>query len=434
MVDVELEGRVRALLDAQASGKSGALEVQAPEGVTIVYFHAGKAVFAEEGTLGETLGRLLVAQGRLTQEQYARVIDHMTERIVHNEAMRFGEAVIELGMLTPDQVHEALADQVKRKIGRALRWEHATATFRESDEILEGLARFPCTVEPVVLSVCREHIDHDRLNAILSTSLAKHWIAPPAAAVSERFGATAAEMRIVRSLDGSQTLVDCIRTHGDAALPILAALVLTGALEAPRMRATPEPTAPVARARKDTPTTRIPPQMPAAMQVRDDEREAEARRRATAAAASLWLGRHAASSPDPKRARIEGEQAFQRGRRLVREGQLQRADAELRRAVELFPEADEYRLYVAFVELRLAADDTARAKLAPAIAKRVREVLKRDSGFAFAHYVDAHLALAEGDVTRAERCFRTTLRLDPTEIDAERQLRLLVSRNPKPKR
>ena len=444
VVDADLALRVHALLDAQASGKSGALEIRAAGGVTIVYFHAGRAVFAEEGTLGETLGRLLVQQELLTAEEYARVIDYMTERIVDNETMRFGEAAIELGLLSPEEVHAALAEQVKRKIARALRWEGATATFTESAEALEGLARFPCTVEPVVLSVCRAHFDRDRLNDVVAESLMKHLIAPEPAELAERFGATPAELRVVRSLDGSRPLAECVRTHGDdAALPILAALLLCGALEAPRVRAVEEPTRrPVARAEPPTPLAAPTPvaraepaTVPAAAaQSHAHGDDAEHRRRATAAAASLWLGRRIASTADPRRARVEAEQAFHRGRRFVRDGRFDRAEPELRRATDLYPEADEYALYAAFVALRRATDPAARTRMAAALAKRLREALKRDPELAFAHYVDGHLALDAGDVARAERSFRAALRLDPTELDAERQLRLLASRYPKSKR
>jgi hypothetical protein len=56
---------------------------------TLVYLLDGVPIFAEEGSLGETLGRLLIRQRVITQEQYVQIIGKMTEALVLNEQLRF---------------------------------------------------------------------------------------------------------------------------------------------------------------------------------------------------------------------------------------------------------------------------------------------------------------------------------------------------------
>jgi hypothetical protein len=60
---------IRALLALRAARRTGVLDVRGEGIQTFVYLSEGVVVFAEEGTGGETLGRLLVRQGVLTQDQ-----------------------------------------------------------------------------------------------------------------------------------------------------------------------------------------------------------------------------------------------------------------------------------------------------------------------------------------------------------------------------
>ena len=97
---------VVSMLALHREGRTGVATIES-EGVrTFVYLREGVVVFAEEGTNGETLGRLLVRQQLLSQEHYVEIIGKMTDAFVLNEQLRFGEVAVELGYLTEDQVRK----------------------------------------------------------------------------------------------------------------------------------------------------------------------------------------------------------------------------------------------------------------------------------------------------------------------------------------
>ena len=104
---------VRALLDLQREKKWGTLEVEGAGTRTRIYIADGKPVFAEGGTLSDTLGRMLVREGAIMAVQYTAVLARMIENFSHGRAMRFGEAAIALGLLTSKQVQESLAAQLQ---------------------------------------------------------------------------------------------------------------------------------------------------------------------------------------------------------------------------------------------------------------------------------------------------------------------------------
>src|SRR3954464_1701267 len=72
-------GLLKMLLELQETRKAGALDVTGPGARVRLFVEDGKVVFADEGTLGETLGRILVREQVLTQEQYSAAIEWMSD-------------------------------------------------------------------------------------------------------------------------------------------------------------------------------------------------------------------------------------------------------------------------------------------------------------------------------------------------------------------
>ena len=133
--------------------------------------------------------------------------------------------------------------------------------------------------------------------------------------------------------------------------------------------------------------------------------------------------------PDSRRARIEAEQAFQKGLADLRANHLARAAKELSEASRLFPEAAEYKLYAAWAAFRATDDAEALQRKRPALRTIATSALRQDRGLAVGHYILGHLALLDDDEPSAERFFKNALKLDPTNVDAERHVRLLARRS-----
>jgi hypothetical protein len=120
---------IRAVRELVADRRTGVLDVRADGLGTRMYFEAGKLVFAEDDTPGETFGRLLVRQGVITNDQFVRVLDAMTVAAKGDNPLRFGEVAVGQGVLRAEQVERGLTDQVRAIIGRALQRDESRWTF-----------------------------------------------------------------------------------------------------------------------------------------------------------------------------------------------------------------------------------------------------------------------------------------------------------------
>jgi hypothetical protein len=206
---------IRSLLSISRNGQSGVLQVEADGVCTMIYVLKGMPVFAEEGTLGETLGRLLLREGQISQQQYARIIESMTGSVIGAEQMRFGEVAIALGFLTPEQVNEALAEQVQRKVERCIECELGHCAFRDAPDELEGIARYPIRVEPLVMRTVRAAFDEARVSMMLegAASSFPELVVPPDV-IGERFEMDPAEAAFLNEVDGSRTVFQLIYKAG----------------------------------------------------------------------------------------------------------------------------------------------------------------------------------------------------------------------------
>lgn len=408
------------LVDLRARGESGVLEIRAETICTRIVLRAGSPVFAEGGSLRETLGRMLLRHGALSEADYLRVIERMTERLMESETTRMGEVLVELGLLTPADVFEALSTQVREKIVSCFRWPRFESVLLASDPAEELLA-YPCPpLETLLLAGLRAHFGPERLEPLLAPHAA-HRPSPSAAVgeLAQRFALSPIEQRFLHALDGTRTVTH-LRTAGILdevhAAQVLTALLLTGAV-AEAEPAAPRP-APVA--------TPAPPEPPPV--------RAEAAREAAAASLALTEMRRKLSSTgraavvDPRAAALEAERAFRQGLGLLGQSALPGALRAFGRACALHGEEPEYRMYEAWTEVLAARDDEARAVARAKAAASAQRLLARDSDSVRAHVILGQIALANGDLDRAEQHFRTALRREPEDRDALRGLRLVGRR------
>ncbi|MBK8481103.1 MAG: hypothetical protein IPL40_07990 [Proteobacteria bacterium] len=197
----------RLLLQLAVQRQTGRLRLTARGVQTTILWRAGIPVFAEEGSLGQTLGRQLLSSGKITREQFEQAVALITSDIVENEQMRLGEALVALGVLTSAEVMEALAKQVHEKIVACFAWERFHADFSAGEDHLAEVIEFPQALESVVV----EGVKTVPLEA-LAAGLAPHgagyallsqhgWNASRA-----RLGLTAREEAFVTSLTGQRTV------------------------------------------------------------------------------------------------------------------------------------------------------------------------------------------------------------------------------------
>ena len=110
-----------------AERRSGDLQVRSGRMVKIAFFDHGRLVFAASNLRRDRLGEALVADGRITQQEFDRVSALMrTDR-----GRRFGEALVQAGVMDRYEVGTAVARQVRRVAISFFELTDGAAVFEE---------------------------------------------------------------------------------------------------------------------------------------------------------------------------------------------------------------------------------------------------------------------------------------------------------------
>jgi len=404
---------VSILLALDGEKATGVLEFRSADVVTRIFVDAGVPVSAEAGAHGETLGNVLVREQIISQEQFAAVVRRMTDALVDDENVRFGEVVVELGILSKEDLERALTAQVEKKIIGCVHRGEGEWSFEAKS--LGDMPKHPTPVRTLLLDAAA-NFSEERVEEIASAESFPRVSLPPAS-IAEDFGIDDAELEALKKLDGTRALKDVMAEAPNVdAGALVSALKLGNAVELLEKPG------------------EAPPKTEAAPVSATGRRRAFAHAKAVSrekAKASIERFIREREAPLPKarnerEATLFAEDEFQSGRRLLAQGKFDAAHAKLDSASSLAPTIDLYRLYADFAESRGPSGfkDLARTK------KLALKMVRGDAEQSFAYYVLGYLALSEHDANAAKKLFKQAFKLDPELVDAGRQVRLLEIRPP----
>src|SRR5512141_1932446 len=123
-----LEGRLEdfpladILQVLQVSGKSGALFLRRADGQNaVIAFRGGQVVQAVSTDSHQTLGDRLIGSGVVTRVDLHEALQYMA----HFPGMRLGDALVDRGYATRNQVEGEVKAQMAETIERLMRWADA---------------------------------------------------------------------------------------------------------------------------------------------------------------------------------------------------------------------------------------------------------------------------------------------------------------------
>ncbi len=463
-------GLLKTLLELARSKKSGAIDVRSGGSRVRLFVEDGAVVFADEGTIGETLGRILVRENVIREDQYNAALERMAELRAKGKSTRLGEVLLAMKALTKAQLDAALSAQVRQKVVRAIGAGASSFRFVECHGPLEIAARFATPVEPLVLAALRL-APEESVEEMLDLALTRYPIlrgdgtakgGPLRAETLKRvdaFELQPDERAFALALVGDRTTAELLgeTTHVPAAV-VLAALLLTDCLDLeanPASRRSMPAAAPTKKplrrlATPVTPQRAIRPIVkkkapssvrPHALEAKEQARAVAARLKAAQDAKkavpsrppepppsepkvgelALWKPEATLATPRQPMDRLLAEQAFQAGKAHVRANDMAAAAVELRRAATLFP-AIEYELWAAWTEMR--ADKTGEASHVAGVRALAEKALEEDPSLGFAYFALGHLALRARDAVRARELFAKARALDPATTTDAKDVRL----------
>jgi len=127
LTDIATSPISEVIHNLSAERTSGDLQVRSGRMVKIVFFDHGRLVFAASNLRRDRLGEALVADGRITQQEFDRVSALMrTDR-----SRRFGEALVQAGVMDRYEVGTAVSRQVRRVALSLFELADGAALFEE---------------------------------------------------------------------------------------------------------------------------------------------------------------------------------------------------------------------------------------------------------------------------------------------------------------
>lgn len=468
-------GLLKTLLELARSKKSGAIDVRGGGARVRLFVEDGAVVFADEGTIGETLGRILVRENVIREDQYNAALERMAELSTRGTPARLGEVLLEMKVLTKAQLDAALSAQVRQKVVRAIAAGSSSYRFIECHGALQVAARFATPVEPLALAALRL-APEDQVEELLDLALTRYpalrgdgttrggALRAETLKRVEAFGFQPEERAFVLALDGTRTSAEILADTTDVSpAVVLSALLLTDCLDLhasapgagrpstsaaapgkkPALRRLATPATPQRAIRPVVKKKAAPSSVrPHAIEEKEHARAVAARLKAAQTAKkavqstpppavvaatekhgelALWKAEASLSTPKAPLDRLLAEQAFQAGKAHVRANDMAAAAVELKRAAELFP-AIEYELWAAWTAMR--ADKAGEASHVPTVRALAEKALEQDPSLGFAYFALGHLALRARDPVKARELFAKARALDPAATTDAKDVRL----------
>lgn len=132
---------------------------------------------------------------------------------------------------------------------------------------------------------------------------------------------------------------------------------------------------------------------------------------------------------DEANAILNAEHQFLKGERLLKAGNIAKAHEAFAQAVELYPKESEYQACFGWTTFKL--NHPADAKKADEGEKIVKQALTMNARNDKAHYFLGQIAKTRGDLDEAKKQFEKALDIQPDNIDAQRELRVMDMRDSK---
>jgi CheY-like chemotaxis protein/tetratricopeptide (TPR) repeat protein len=130
------------LLDLFEAQASGTLDLRRGKVRKLIHVMAGHPIFVQSNQRAETLGQMLVRRGLLTPQQNTAALE-----LAKREHIKYGEALVRLGLMAEGQVMGELLAQTRAKIDACLRWRSGSYGFSDDPAIGSKVPR--CVIDPV---------------------------------------------------------------------------------------------------------------------------------------------------------------------------------------------------------------------------------------------------------------------------------------------
>ncbi len=194
-----------------------------------IFVIGGFPVYASSNLSSEVLGRHLVATGRISHGDYERSIE-----ILNRTARRHGDILVEMGLITQNDLYAALRTQIREKILNAFGWNVGKYTLHRTEAEFSNIEVFEFDIYDIMLTGVRRFYTADillpELKRLTGLKLLK---AEKSELTVSRLPLMPAEKMTLEAVDGKLTLGELLDRRKDrllSALQAIYALLLLGVI------------------------------------------------------------------------------------------------------------------------------------------------------------------------------------------------------------
>jgi hypothetical protein len=212
----------KSIFELHLRGFTGKLTLSEGQLQKTVYFRKGNPIYVSSTVRSEMLGQILLREGKLTEEQFTKVLEVMDQT-----KKRQGEVIVELGFMTACQVYEALKEQAERKFENCLLMENPEVRMDRGEEHLEGVPDLTIDMFRVFMDLSALHgVDEEEVEIQLDRA---PYVTPAGAEYLRNHALRPNESRALRLFDGTRSLETIL---SDPAVDTSVAEVLAHSLHA----------------------------------------------------------------------------------------------------------------------------------------------------------------------------------------------------------
>lgn len=174
-----------------------------------IYIWNGDVIFATSTDRHDSLGDVLLRAGTLTQEQFEESVRRLIADRVSGETRRHGAVLVDMGLLTPEQLFASVTQQVRDILFSVFDWEEGEVTFNVGRFRTDEIIQLEIPTRQAILEGVKAVRDARRLVSILGPS----WTLFDPTYTPAEIGDIAlgpGEIRLLQHVDGTKTLRELV--------------------------------------------------------------------------------------------------------------------------------------------------------------------------------------------------------------------------------
>jgi CheY-like chemotaxis protein/curved DNA-binding protein CbpA len=458
---------------------TGLLHIERESVKKVIYIKNGYPIFARSNLVKEFLGQILIRNNILTPDQLEKSLAFAKET-----GQRHGMALIEMELVTPQQINEVLKNQVTDKLLEIFSWTDGQYRFIQAREFKQGVTSIDLSPANLIHQGLQEYANREQVLALLKPYQDTYlYQAESPLYRFQEIQLSTSSKRLFDQCQGQSTLKELLQRHQlsrHELEPSMAALLTTGILvgktepaPAASSKSCEEPED-IRKQREDflrdyawmmqqdhftllgvnesdnreqirkayynlvkqyhpdrffeqDMLTDLKEKVNALFQKISDAHETLVDSNRRARYVNEMKGNAPKEQPDINNILL-AETAFQKGMVFFKAKKFKDALVFFDQAVEIGPTEAEYLIYQAWSSYKTNTQDRGRAINA---RQNLTTAIGINSRLSLAHLYLGYISKNEGKEDEAKRRFERTIQLDPNCTEALRELRLMQMRNEK---